>query len=156
MLLLLPMCYSLTVFSDAASQESWRGGISPGREVKCSHGTFHYLIGFIFYSPVKWSQVIQHPWGRVLGGSKTIVTYKRRQFIWLRMFKMSTTQTLALLELKIKEGKASYIDKNTGYSTGHQPVQRPSWSHGGSWGRTVKTLRLLGATQWVPGQTTSK
>lgn len=27
--------------------------IVPGREVKCSHGTFHYLIRLILYSPVK-------------------------------------------------------------------------------------------------------
>ena len=141
MLLLFPMCYPLTVFSDVASQESWRRGISPGREVKCSHGTFHYLIGFIFYSPVKWSQVIQHPWGRVLGGSKTTVTYKRKQFIWLRMFKMSTTQTLALLELKIKKvGQATSIrTQDTAQNT--NPSKDP---RGVTVGAEAGLLRLRG------------
>ena len=48
------------------NQKVWRGGNSPGREVKGSHGTLHHLIRLILYSPVKWSHVIQYPWGRIL------------------------------------------------------------------------------------------
>lgn len=109
----------------------WRGGILPGREVKCPHGTFHYLIRFIFYSPVKWSQVIQYPWGRVLGGIKTTVTSKKRQFLWLKMFKMSTTQTPALLKLKMKKARQTTEVRTQGRSTktpllSKEPVE-PRW-----------------------------
>lgn len=88
-----------------------RGESSPGREVKCSHGTLHYLVGLVLYPPEKRSHVIQHPRGRILEQTnETTVTHSPRQFLQLRMFKTSTFTTLSLLKLKMKKSKTYRSD----------------------------------------------
>lgn len=125
MLLLFHMCYSLTVCSDAASQEvlkrrnlTWKRS-----EVLAWHIPLPDTVHFLFSSKMKPGYTA--PMRKSSRRKQNKSTYKRRQFIWLRMFKVSTAQTLALLELKMKEVRWATLIRTQGTAQNTNPSKDP-------------------------------
>lgn len=140
MLLLFHMCYSLTVCSDAASQVLKRRNLTWKRsEVLAWHIPLPDTVHFLFSSKMKPGYTA--PMRKSSRRKQNKSTYKRRQFIWLRMFKMSTAQTLALLELKMKEVRRATLIRTQGTAQNTNPSKDP---RGVTVGAEAELLRLWG------------